>query len=146
MLDVAASAENRFFMMVAPVAPHQELAGGLHPPPVPKRYRHTFSDRKAPRGLNWNPAERSGASWVYNLDQLDDKGIQVADATFNHRLGNLAAIDDMVAALIQRLEYHGMLENTYIVYTSDNGKQHITLSSVMMANLPFLFRLSHWQP
>jgi N-acetylglucosamine-6-sulfatase len=37
------------------------------------------------------------------------------------RLGNIAAIDDMVAELIQKLDDHNILDNTYVVYTSDNG-------------------------
>lgn len=63
----------------------------------------------------------SGASWVYNLPRLNDKDIGFIDRVYAHRLGNIAYIDDVVANLIQRLEDHGMLDNTYIIYTSDNG-------------------------
>jgi membrane-anchored protein YejM (alkaline phosphatase superfamily) len=53
---------------------------------------------------------------------LSSQKLGVCDATFNHRLGNIAAIDEMVADLIQQLDDHGILDNTYVVYTSDNGK------------------------
>lgn len=64
----------------------------------------------------------SGASWVYAADKLDDHQVEWGDKNFRHRLGNIAAIDDMVLAMIQRLEGHGILDNTYIIYTSDNGR------------------------
>lgn len=43
------------------------------------------------------------------------------DKIYYHRLGNMAYIDDMVGSLIDKLDEHGMLDNTYIVYTTDNG-------------------------
>lgn len=64
----------------------------------------------------------SGASWVYNLDKLNDHQINKCDKTYFHRLGNIAGIDDMVLAFIERLDAHGILDNTYVIYTSDNGE------------------------
>jgi N-acetylglucosamine-6-sulfatase len=52
---------------------------------------------------------------------LDAQGIKVCDETYYHRLGNIAAIDEMVSQLIGRLDAHGILNNTYIIYTTDNG-------------------------
>lgn len=43
------------------------------------------------------------------------------DKMYFHRLGNLAAIDDMVGKLIEKLDEHDLLDNTYIIYTTDNG-------------------------
>ena len=63
----------------------------------------------------------SGASWVYALSQRSAAQIAELDTIYSHRQGNLAAIDDMVASLIQKLEDRGMLDNTYIIYTTDNG-------------------------
>lgn len=63
----------------------------------------------------------SGASWVHALPKLSSKKLEVCDTTYNHRLGNIAAIDDMVASLIQKLDSAKILDNTYIIYTSDNG-------------------------
>lgn len=108
-------------MMVAPVAPHQESWHGSRPPPVPEKYRGMFAEAQAPRTENWNPDEPSGASWVKDMPKLDDKGIETCDKTHRHRLGNVYAVDAMVGELIQKLEDHGILDNTYIVYTSDNG-------------------------
>lgn len=121
MLEQAASSGNQFFMMVAPVAPHQETWHGTHPPPVPAAWKGVFNNVSVPKTGNWNPDEPSGASWVYNLKQLNDKKVQVCEKTHQHRLGNIAAIDVMVSELIAKLDDHGILDNTYVIYTSDNG-------------------------
>ena len=63
----------------------------------------------------------SGASWIYNLPQKNAEEVIRLDQAYYHRLGNLAAVDDMVGNLIRRLEYHNILDNTYVVYTTDNG-------------------------
>ena len=70
----------------------------------------------------------SGASWVYDLPQLGPGALARGDAIYAARLGNLAAIDDMVANIVGRLDDHGILENTYIIYTTDNGKAAIYTS------------------
>lgn len=83
----------------------------------------------------------SGASWVYQLDKLSNDQVEWGDKNHHHRLGNIAAIDDMVLAIIQRLKGHGILDNTYIIYTSDNGKKYIvymkTLIDIAVTRLPY---------
>ena len=121
MLDGAASSGNQFFMMVAPVAPHQETWHGTRPPPVPAAFKGKYDNVPAPRTGNWNPDKPSGSSWVSNLPKLNDNQLATCDDTHHHRLGNIAAIDEMVSQLIQKLDDHGILDNTYVIYTSDNG-------------------------
>ena len=60
-----------------------------------------------------------------NLDLLSDKAVAKLDEIYFHRLANLAFIDDMVGSLIQRLDSHRLLDNTYVVYTTDNGMRNI---------------------
>lgn len=63
----------------------------------------------------------SGASWVYNMPQQTADQVAFGDQMYSHRLGNLAAIDDMVGKLIEKLDEHDLLDNTCIIYTTDNG-------------------------
>ena len=120
MLDEAAEKGDQFFMMVAPVAPHLQIGKESAPPP-PAKWKGKFSNRKAPRNADFNPADRSGASWVWNLPRLTTKQVVSADNIHVHRLENIAAIDDMVASLISKLKDKNLLDNTYVIYTSDNG-------------------------
>ena len=64
----------------------------------------------------------SGASWVYKLPRLNSSQLTTADKVYAARLGNLAYIDDMVGNLTTKLQQKGLLDNTYIIFTSDNGK------------------------
>ena len=91
-------------MMVAPVAPHQETWHGTRPPPVPAGFKGKFDNASVPKTDNWNPDEPSGSSWVYNMPKLDDKQLDTCEDTHHHRLGNIAAIDEMVSELIQKLD------------------------------------------
>jgi arylsulfatase A-like enzyme len=58
---------------------------------------------------------------VYNIPKQSESEVQVGDTYHYHRLANEAGIDLMVAALVQKLEDHKILDKTYILYTSDNG-------------------------
>lgn len=47
--------------------------------------------------------------------------ISEVDEVFRNRLRTLLTVDDMVKDVVQYLEYRNQLENTYIIFTSDNG-------------------------
>ena len=63
----------------------------------------------------------SGASWVKAMPRQSEADINYGDVIHRQRLGNVLAIDSMVEQLIQKLDDYGQLENTYIMYTTDNG-------------------------
>ena len=90
-------------------------------PPVPSRYDGVYDYRRAPRSANFNPDVPSGASWVRNLPLLNSSQIDLGDDIYAKRLGNLAAIDDMVASITDKLESTGVLDDTFVIFTSDNG-------------------------
>ena len=55
------------------------------------------------------------------MPRQSEADINYGDVIHRHRLGNVLAIDSMVEQLVQKLEDYGQLENTYIMYTTDNG-------------------------
>jgi arylsulfatase A-like enzyme len=111
----AAAEGQPFFLYVAPRAPHS-------PPEAAPRYAASFSDAKAPRGPAFNEADVSDKpNWVANGAPLTDDEIHNLDDEFRSRLQTLLAVDDLVATLDEALEANGVAENTYIVFTSDNG-------------------------
>lgn len=63
----------------------------------------------------------SGSSWVYNLPLLDAEQLEMSQQIYYHRLANLAYIDAIVLTFVNKLEALGQLNNTYIIYTTDNG-------------------------
>lgn len=123
-IDDAADSGEQFFMMVAPVAPHAQMKYWGYPqapPPPPKEYDHLFNDAVSPRTPNFNPDDPSGVSWVYQMPKLTQMQVEANDHFHRSRLRNLVGVDDLVGALIQKLDARGLLDNTYVIYTSDNG-------------------------
>ena len=47
--------------------------------------------------------------------------IGLVDDCYRRRLRSMLAVDEMVASLVEALSAAGALDNTYIVFTSDNG-------------------------
>ncbi|KAJ7621817.1 alkaline-phosphatase-like protein [Mycena rosella] len=130
-LDDAAEKDVPFFLTIAPVAPHAQVIVDLDNPqienrnisaPVPQaKWNTSFLDEKVPRTPNFNPDVASGGSWIRDLPQLDADTVAYNDAFYVARLQLLAGLDEMVGELVSRLNASGLLESTYIVYTTDNG-------------------------
>ncbi|CZT44584.1 probable arylsulfatase [Rhynchosporium secalis] len=132
LLAEAIESKKPFFLTAAPIGPHADVApypevpGKDHevhmtaPIPAP-RHAHLFPNVKVPRTANFNPDTPSGASWVKHLAKLSPEVLAYNDAFYRARLQALQAVDELVEGLVQRLEKYGVLENTYIIFSSDNG-------------------------
>lgn len=128
LLSQALASGKPFFLGVAPVAPHSDVAPDRHAgvprmtEPVPAaRHAHLFPDARVPRGANFNPDRPSGASWVRGLPRHDAASVAYLDHYHRQRLRALQAVDELVGALVARLGAAGALGDTYVVYSSDNG-------------------------
>lgn len=128
LLDDALNAGKPFFLGVAPVAPHSDISANRHvglpvmTEPVPaERHRGLFQDVRVPRTANFNPDAPSGASWVRRLPQHNASSVSYLDHYYRQRLRALQAVDELVERLVLQLEEAGVLEDTYIIYSSDNG-------------------------
>ncbi|OTA99075.1 hypothetical protein M426DRAFT_325478 [Hypoxylon sp. CI-4A] len=135
LLSEAYEAGEPFFLGIAPVAPHANLwspkfAEGKHSdieeiefsPPVPaERHAKLFKGVKVPRTANFNPDKPSGASWIRKLPKQDQETVDYNDHFYRQRLRALQGVDEIVDSVVQRLDALGILKNTYIIYTTDNG-------------------------
>lgn len=104
-----------FFVHLSPRAPH----GPAEPA---SRHLSAFADAAVPRGDAFNEADVGDKPiWVQLLPELTADQEAEVDAYYRARLQTLLAVDELVAGLIDQLEASGALENTYIIFTSDNG-------------------------
>lgn len=118
-----------FFLGVAPIAPHSDVDPNRHAglprmtEPVPAaRHAHLFGDDVTiPRTANFNPTAPSGANWVRRLPVHNASAVAYLDHYYRQRLRALQAVDELVAVLVRQLADAGVLEDTFVVYTSDNG-------------------------
>jgi N-acetylglucosamine-6-sulfatase len=109
------SGERPFFMHLAVGAPHG-------PATPAERHEGMFSGRDAPRLPSFNEAafgDKIGRPG--RADLLSSRELSNTDETFRDRLRSLQAVDEMVQNLVAKLRAEGELDDTYIVFTSDNG-------------------------
>lgn len=116
-----------------------------------ERHSQLFLDKQAPRPANFNPADEIHAntvSWVADVPRMTAAQINATDELFRKRIQGLQGIDEIIEDVVALLGDLGILDNTYIVYTSDNG-YHLgnhrlphgkTLPFVEDTNLPFIVR------
>ena len=104
-----------FFAYVAPTAPHL-------PATPAERHEGEFADETAPRSHSFDEEDVSDKpSWTRDAERLDDEELSEIDDQYRNRLESMLAVDEMVGSLIEELEATGELENTYVIFTSDNG-------------------------
>lgn len=97
--------QNPFFMMLTFSSPHAELA-------VPEKYSSQYQFNETPySGMSTGkPSDKYAAYYPAAVDK--------PNATL---AGMVTALDDYVGQIIKVLEEKGILDNTLIVFTSDNG-------------------------
>lgn len=104
-----------FFLYLAYFAPHQ--------PATPARRDLTkFAGARAPRPASFDEADVSDKpAWLRAVPRLTPKLTTALDELYLRRIRSLQAVDRGVAGLVDQLRAAGQLDNTYFVFTSDNG-------------------------
>ena len=104
-----------FFLQVAPIAPH----GPARPYP---RHSGLFAGEKAPQPPSFDERDVSDKPrYVRKLKPLTRDKIDTLNKLHRNRLRSMKAVDEMVGRLVATLRKTGELDNTYVVFTSDNG-------------------------
>ncbi|PNP74391.1 hypothetical protein FNYG_12440 [Fusarium nygamai] len=120
-LESLASSEDPFYIQIAPTAPHTSGDG----PSVPcARHMWAFNNATAPRTPNFNPEDKWQSlkpGWLKERKYLTQDQIAFVDWQYRSRLQSLLGIDEMVQDIYDLLQKKGALENTYLIYTTDNG-------------------------
>ena len=122
-LEVMTEQEKPFYLEIAPASPHVRIGGW---PTVPlARHMFHFPGVTAPRMPNFNPLnnelQKGKGSWIGRLPLMDDETIEIVDRAFRARLQGLQGVDEIVEDIISLLERKGVLDETFIIYTTDNG-------------------------
>ncbi len=121
-----ASQHQPFFLSIAPLAPHVEddLQGYPNPRPAP-RHANAFADEPLPRPPSFNEADVSDKPVaIRNRQLLSSSAIQQITSAYRSELASLLAVDDLVERVVNKLSSAGVLDNTVVIFTSDNGFFH----------------------
>jgi N-acetylglucosamine-6-sulfatase len=114
-IDDAVRGKQPFFLYLATFAPHQPAT------PAP-RHANLFPEAKAPRDPSFDEADVSNKpQFIRALAPLRPRQIAAIDALYRKRIQSLQSVDDLIETLVQELQRTGIIDRTYIVFTSDNG-------------------------
>lgn len=104
-----------FFLFVTPFAPH------LPATPAP-RHSGTASSILLPKPPSFNEQDVSDKPlFRQNKPQLTPEQIAGIRKRYQRRLESLRAIDDLVGSVVSTLRQNSELDNTVLIFTSDNG-------------------------
>ena len=104
-----------FFMWLGTKAPHAPAD------PAP-RHEGAFPDARLPRPPSFDEADVSDKpDWISDNPSLNPEQIARAEDLYRKRLESMLAVDEMIGRLVDALRESGELENTYLLFTSDNG-------------------------
>jgi arylsulfatase A-like enzyme len=104
-----------FFLYLAPDAPH------LPAIPAP-RHATLMPGTQAPRVPSFNELDVSDKpAYVRNADLLGLAQIRKLDRTQTARLRTMLSMEDMLEDVLTVLAANGVLDDTYVFFTSDNG-------------------------
>ncbi|KAG7438433.1 Arylsulfatase [Fusarium oxysporum f. sp. raphani] len=123
VLRIKAAQKDPFFLMIAPTAPHVENLTDAPTPPA--RYLDSFAGAKVPRAPNFNTPDddlqKLKPSWLSSLPLLNQTQIDEIDYLHRRRLETLRGVDDIVEDVVKALEKSEAIDNTYIIYSTDQG-------------------------
>ena len=115
----AAAADEPLFMWVAPHSPH--TYNGNPPLPAP-RHQGSFNGIALPRPPNFDEADVSDKpGFVRNQPRITPARAEEMRTLFQARLEALQSVDDLVEDVYDALESTNQLDNTLIIFASDNG-------------------------
>jgi N-acetylglucosamine-6-sulfatase len=129
-INANAPAADPFFLSVGYTAPHQ---GGPEPNPRPPancnrsakpapRHAHVFDSAPLPRPPSFNEANVSDKPpSIRAVGRFDHKTVATIVRRFRCRLESLLSVDEGVAEMIDALASAGELNDTLVLFTSDNG-------------------------
>jgi arylsulfatase A-like enzyme len=134
--DLAVDAINRsapggpFFMGVMYTAPH---SGGPNPNPNPPtncgatakpapRHADSFNNEPLPLPPNFNEADVSDKpAAIQTMPLITESDFVTIQRKYRCRIESLLSVDEGVGRILDALEASGELDNTLVVFTSDNG-------------------------
>jgi N-acetylglucosamine-6-sulfatase len=128
LIAAAAPGSRPFFMSVAWVAPHSgaprdpdDPPGLATPSPAP-HYANVFASAPLPRPASFNEVDISDKPLALQArPRFGPQRIAGIQEAYQQRLESLLSVDDAVASIVAHLRSVGELDNTLILFTSDNG-------------------------
>ncbi len=122
-----------FFLIVGTITPHLEIHAPMLPGCTNSRWNPTI--RPAPRHVGTLPAAvqlprppsfnetdmADKPTWLAALAGMSMEDEACLERQYRDRLESMRAVDDLIGAVVDALVQNGELDNTVLIFTSDNG-------------------------
>jgi arylsulfatase A-like enzyme len=111
------------FLTVSTLAPHGEPGVDSRRNPRPaERHRRAFERTSLPKPPSFNERDMSDKPRrIRDKPRITRRGARKLTERYQDRLASLLAVDDLVKKLVKKLRRRNELDNTVIMFTSDNG-------------------------
>lgn len=109
--------DKPFFAMISTPAPHAPFT-------PENKYKNIFKNISAPRTKNFNiGAKDFEKHWLMTMEPktLSEEIVSKIDEFYRSRLETLLSVDDLVEEIVLQLSKQKLIDDTYIVFTSDHG-------------------------
>jgi N-acetylglucosamine-6-sulfatase len=114
-IEDASQREEPFLLLFNPFAPHLPAKPALGDDDL-------YLDLEAHRPASFNEEDMSDKpEWLAGQPLLSERAMERVDNRRLHQLQSLHSLDMAIEDIIQELERQGELDNTIIIYMSDNG-------------------------
>ncbi len=113
-IDSSAASGQPFFLELATFAPHTPYV------PAP-RDAHDFPGLTAPEPPSFDQMPTAAPDWLADHPPLHQHQIHRINRVFRRRVQDVQSVDRMIAGIETTLAADHELNNTYIVFSSDNG-------------------------
>ncbi len=139
LISEQATTPGSFFLWLAYHPPHDGLGrndqagrrcsigkptarGGRQSAIPAPRHAARFAGARVPRAPSFNERDLSDKpSFVQRRDPLGPRDLEVIDLNYRCALAALLAVDESIEAIVDALEATAQLDDTILVFTSDNG-------------------------
>jgi N-acetylglucosamine-6-sulfatase len=112
---LASFPDNPLYMQVQFFAPHDPAT------PDPK-YANAFATAPLPIDPSFNEKNvKDKPAWIRRISRFGPGLISKIQTRYQHRLETLLSVDDAVERIVNDLQSRGVLDNTYLIFTSDQG-------------------------
>ncbi len=113
-IAASAKAHRPFLAEISTFAPHHPFVPA--PADVSK-----FSQLRAPRTPAFGHAVRNAPAWLSKIPPLNTRAKTKIDRDFQLRVQDVQSVDRMIGRLEAQIKALGLTNNTYFVFSSDNG-------------------------
>jgi len=119
-LNYLNSADGPFYLELDYNAPHFDADGAPGPTPAAQDAGR-FPNVDAPRGPSYDLSSPDTPYFIRSLRPLNHHQEHWINQGYRNSLRSLQEVDRGVSQVIQTLEAKGVLDNTYVIFISDNG-------------------------